>query len=212
MKLIGLYSGAYILKNKDKRGFKLGRSRQTAKSAYNAIMKKYKVVNPGSKYRHVGKGVWRIYSISKDRQRTGKTTEDFKKWGKQPHKLDYKGIDTKGSKVKKTTKKQTSKYNYFIKRSSDPSIVQTIRNNYSKNARIGYIPFSSGLIRYHDERPAFAIVVQDNKSGLYYFMFVYRDGTKTAKISSGYDLSTKYSKKDVIGELDRWEKRTGNIT
>lgn len=102
MALIGLYSGAYILKHKDERGFKLGRSRQTAKSAYNGIVKKYGTVKPGSKYRHVGKGVWRIYSISNDRKRTGKTTADKKKWAKQPHKLDFKGIDTKGSKVKKT--------------------------------------------------------------------------------------------------------------
>jgi len=101
MPLIGLYTGAYILKHKNTKGFKLGRSRQTAKSAYNGIMKKYKEVKPGSKYHHVGAGVWRIYLIKNDRKRTGKTTEDKKKWGKQPHKWDYKGIDTKGGAVKK---------------------------------------------------------------------------------------------------------------
>jgi len=124
MPLIGLYSGSYILKHKDTKGFKLGRSRQTAKSAYNGIMKKYGEIKPGSKYHHVGKNVWRIYSISNDRKRTGKTTADFKKWGKQPHKWDYKGVDTKGStearakrtKEKKEARKKTEpkEYKNFI--------------------------------------------------------------------------------------------------
>ena len=105
MALIGLYSGSYILKHKDERGFKLGKSRQTAKSAYNGIVEKYGVVKPGSKYHHVGNKVWRIYLIKNDRKRTGETTEDKKKWGKQPHKWDYKGVDTKRSKVVRTVKK-----------------------------------------------------------------------------------------------------------
>lgn len=102
MALVGLYSGRKILANKDKKGFKITRT-QTAKQAYNAIVKKYGTVKPNAKYHHVGKGVWRIYSIKSDAKRTGKVTTDIKKWRRQPHKLDYKGIDTKGSRIKKKT-------------------------------------------------------------------------------------------------------------
>ncbi len=212
MKLIGLYSGSYILKHKDERGFKLGRSRQTAKSAYNGIMKKYGEVKPGSKYHHVGKGAWRIYSISKDRQRTGKTTTDKKKWAKRPHKLDYMGVDTSGACPMKKPSIKTEHNKYFIPKSNDMPLLKQFRNDYSESSRVGYVPFSSGLIIYHDVRPRGAIVLQDRKSGLYFIMFIYPDGSKTAKISKNYSLRTKYSKKEVIKELGEWEKRTGNIT
>jgi len=112
MALVGLYSGRKILANKDERGFKLTRS-QTAKQAYTAIMKRYGEIKPNSKYHHVGKGVWRIYSVKSDAKRTGKVTTDIKKWRRQPHKLDYKGIDTKGSVKKrkeKSIKQDNSKY------------------------------------------------------------------------------------------------------
>lgn len=125
MKLIGLYAGSYILKHKDERGFKLGRSRQTAKSAYNAIMKKYKVVKPGSKYHHVGGGIWRIYSIANDRKRTGKTTTDKRKWAKRPHKLDFKGVDTKGSKVAGASRKTK-----VVKRLGGIGYLKTIGNEW----------------------------------------------------------------------------------
>ncbi len=141
MALIGLYSGAYILKHKDERGFKLGRSRQTAKSAYNGIVKKYGTVKPGSKYRHVGKGVWRIYSISNDRKRTGKTTTDKKKWAKQPHKLDFKGVDTK-----RTTKAAQKIKKYRIGKTWDSG---------------GY---KRKIIGYWDKT---SYVVSDNKDGAF---------------------------------------------
>ncbi|MDD5531088.1 MAG: hypothetical protein PHX21_13805 [bacterium] len=71
-------------------------------------MTKYKVVKPGARYRHVGNGVWRIYSIANDRKKTGKLTTDKKKWAKQPHKLDFQGIDTSGAcKIKRLPKKKT---------------------------------------------------------------------------------------------------------
>lgn len=109
MALVGLYSGRKILANKDKKGFKITRT-QTAKQAYNAIVKKYGTVKPNAKYHHVGKGVWRIYSIKSDARRTGKVTMDIKKWRRQPHKLDYKGIDTKGASRKAPKREDFSKY------------------------------------------------------------------------------------------------------
>lgn len=112
MALIGLYSGRKILANKDKRGYKLTRT-QTAKQAYNAIMTKYKEIKPNAKYHHVGKGVWLKYNKAADAKRTGKVTSDIKKWRRQPHKLDYKGIDTKGV-VKGKPKKPTGDLTKYI--------------------------------------------------------------------------------------------------
>ena len=97
--LVGLYSGRQIRINAGKRGHKLTRS-QTAKQAYNSIIKKYGEIVDNAKYHHAGKGNWIRYTLANDRKRTGKVTTDVKKWRKQPHKFDMKGVDTKGSKGK----------------------------------------------------------------------------------------------------------------
>lgn len=99
MAFTGLYSGRKIVMFSKERGFKITRT-QTAKQAYSAIIKKYGEIVPNAKYQHKGKGNWVKYSLKNDKKRTGKTTTDIKKWRKQPHKLDYKGIDTKESKKK----------------------------------------------------------------------------------------------------------------
>jgi len=90
--LIGLYSGRDIVARKAN-GKMLTRT-QTAASAYNAITKKYGDIIASAKYFHRGKGNWVRYSITNDRKRTGKTTNDIKKWRASPQKLDYEGKDT----------------------------------------------------------------------------------------------------------------------
>lgn len=90
--MIGLYSGRDIVARKAN-GEILTRT-QTAASAYNAITKKYGDISASAKYFHRGRGNWVRYSITNDRKRTGKTTNDIKKWRASPHKLDYEGIDT----------------------------------------------------------------------------------------------------------------------
>ena len=92
IELIGLYSGRDIVARKAN-GEILTRT-QTAASAYNAITKKYGDIIASAKYFHRGKGNWVRYSITNDRKRTGKTTNDIKKWRASPHKLDYEGKDT----------------------------------------------------------------------------------------------------------------------
>lgn len=120
--LVGLHSGRQIRLNKGKRGYKITRS-QTALEAYDAIIKKYGEIVDSAKYEHRGKGNWVRYSMKRDATRTGKTTTDIKKWRTRPHKLDFKGKDTKGSivgrkpaptivrkrTVKKVTKPKTQK-------------------------------------------------------------------------------------------------------
>ena len=96
--LIGLYSGRKINELAKKKG-KITRT-QTALNAQKQIIKKYGQVIESAKYLHKGKGEWVKYSLANDRKRTGKTTTDIKKWRRQPNKLDYKGIDTRGSKGK----------------------------------------------------------------------------------------------------------------
>lgn len=90
--MIGLYSGRDIVARKAN-GEMLTRT-QTAASAYNAITRKYGDISASAKYFHKGKGNWVRYSITNDRKRTGKTTNDIKKWRAAPHKLDYEGKDT----------------------------------------------------------------------------------------------------------------------
>ncbi len=211
MALIGLYSGREI-KTLAKKKQRLTRS-QTAAQAKKAIEKKYKGgVVDSALYYHNGGGNWVRHSKKRDAQRTGKVTDDIKEWRKRPHKLDYVGVDTKGSCPSKKSPIDAEYNKYFIQKRGEIPLIKQFRKNYSTTSRVGYVPFSSGLIVYHDEIPVGAIVMQDRKTGLYFMMFIYPDGTKTAKISRSYDLSTKYSKKDVIGELGTWEKRTGNIT
>jgi len=89
----GLYSGRVILARKAAKG-SLTRT-QTAAQAHASIIKKYGSISDTAKYMHKGSGNWVKYSIENDRKRTGKVTTDIKKWRAAPHKLDYKGIDTK---------------------------------------------------------------------------------------------------------------------
>jgi len=90
--IIGLVSGR-LIKSKAKMGENVTRS-QSAKQALSAIVKKYGSVQDNVKYLHKGKGNWVKHSLANDRKRTGKLTNDIKEWRRQPHKLDYKGIDT----------------------------------------------------------------------------------------------------------------------
>jgi len=103
MPLIGLFSGKKI-KELARKKQRLTR-KQTAIQAKNNILRKYKKIIDSRRYYYGGNQNWILYSKKKDAQRTGKTTEDKKKWGKQPHKWDYKGVDTKRSKVVRTVKK-----------------------------------------------------------------------------------------------------------
>lgn len=96
MALIGLYSGRQIKKASENRE-RITRT-QTGTQALKAIVKKYGSIQDNSKYHHVGKGVWRKYSIKNDKKRTGKVTTSLDRWAKQPHKLDFRGKDTKESK------------------------------------------------------------------------------------------------------------------
>jgi len=106
--IIGLVSGR-LIKTRAKTGEKVTRS-QSAKQALSAIIKKYGSIQDNVKYLHKGKGNWVKYSLANDRKRTGKVTSSLKEWRRQPHKLDYKGIDTKGA-GKKEVKTKTKPFN-----------------------------------------------------------------------------------------------------
>ncbi len=112
--IIGLVSGR-LIKNKAKTGEKVTRS-QSAKQALSAIIKKYGSVQDNVKYLHKGKGNWVKYSLANDRKRTGKLTSDIKEWRRQPHKLDYMGIDTKESGKTPTTTKSKPKISSSVGR------------------------------------------------------------------------------------------------
>ena len=105
MPIIGLFSGKKI-KELARKKQRLTR-KQTAIQAKNNILRKYKKIIDSRRYYYGGNQNWILYSKKKDAQRTGKTTEDKKKWGKQPHKWDYKGVDTKS--VRESTQPQKRK-------------------------------------------------------------------------------------------------------
>ena len=129
--LIGLYSGRQIKINAKKRGYKLTRT-QTAKQAFNFITKKYGKVVDNAKYFHVGKGEWRKYSLKNDSQFTGKMTDDKKEWMKQPHKLDYRGIDDKYGKAGRGEYfgKDLSKGKYSPKINTKRNVMSILKKKY----------------------------------------------------------------------------------
>lgn len=111
--LIGLYSGRKI-KAMAAKGERLT-PKQTAKQALRAIERKYAKqggIVDSAKYYHAGGGNWVRRSKDADRKRTGKVTTDVKKWRRQPHKFDLRGVDTKGSRVTKPKKKVKPLPNY----------------------------------------------------------------------------------------------------
>ena len=121
--LIGLYSGRKINELAKKKG-KITRT-QTALNAQKQIIKKYGKVVEGAKYSHKGKGNWIKYSLVNDRKRTGKTTDDIKEWRRKPNQLDFKGIDTKGSKGKSGIATPTkTRRKITVKRTQKPKIGQ----------------------------------------------------------------------------------------
>lgn len=89
----GLFSGRQI-KDLKGRSQRVTRS-QTAAGAYAAITLKYGSVEDSAKYFHTGKGNWNKYSLQNDKKRTGKLAASIEEWRERPHKLDFKGVDTK---------------------------------------------------------------------------------------------------------------------
>jgi hypothetical protein len=91
----GIFLGRQI-KDLKGRSQRITRS-QTAAQAIAAITSKYGGVSDNEKYYHIGKGVWRKWSLANDSTRTGRLAGSREEWGEQPHKLDWQGIDTKKS-------------------------------------------------------------------------------------------------------------------
>lgn len=109
----GMFSGRQI-KDLKGRGQKITRS-QTALSAYNAITGKYGGIVDNAHYFHVGKGVWKKYSLDSDKTRTGKIAPSKAAWAERPNKFDWEGIDTKESKKNVTNKKPRFSVNALAK-------------------------------------------------------------------------------------------------
>lgn len=159
--LVGLHSGRQIRINKGKRGYKITPS-QTALQAYNSIIKKYGEIVDSAKYHFKGKKLgWYRYSLKNDAKRTGKTTTDIKKWRRTPHRLDYKGIDTKGSRpgIKKVKPARTAKRKPASIKSKDSEYIKKYKLEVSKALKeLGASKIKCVVEKWGDENKYHSIV------------------------------------------------------
>lgn len=96
--MASIYSGSQIKQLKE-RHQKLTRT-QTAAQAVATIVAKYGEISASDRYYHIGKGVWKKYSLENDRKRTGKIATTREERDNKPHKFDWPGVDTKAASKK----------------------------------------------------------------------------------------------------------------